>query len=233
MDDKREFWRLFSVLLSIVAVFLAGIVVVAEILAPQIAWLFGARNFQDPQLLETTTRLLRLMLPAVLFLNLSGLVTGALYSLKRFTLPAFTAAAFNAAIVIAALLMPERIESLAWGVLGGSIVPGAAPVTGARAQPDFVGAGREHPALMRILKLYVPIVLGVIVSQIAVGVGYNLATQTGDESVATMRYATTLVQFPVGFGGNGRVGSYPADVGATIGEPRGPQSLSTTHWPRA
>ena len=134
--DKREFWRLFSVLISLAAVFMAGFVVVAEFLAPQIAWLFGARNFEDPQLLETTTQLLRLMLPAVLFLNLSGLITGALYSLKRFTLPAFTAAAFNAAIVLAALLMPEHIESLAWGRAGRLHRSGAAPVAGARAGPD-------------------------------------------------------------------------------------------------
>ena len=98
--ERKEFWRLASTLLSLAAVFLAAFVVLAELLAPQIAWLFGARNFDDPTLWPISTQLLRIMLPAVLFLNLSGLLTGILYSLKRFTLPAFTAAAFNTSIVV-------------------------------------------------------------------------------------------------------------------------------------
>jgi peptidoglycan biosynthesis protein MviN/MurJ (putative lipid II flippase) len=120
--NRDEFWQLISGLLSLAAVCLAAFVVLAELLAPQITWLFGARNFDDPALWPIATDLLRVMLPAVLFLNLAGLLTGALYSLKRFTLPALTAAAFNACVVMAALLRPDRIDSLAWGVLAGSII---------------------------------------------------------------------------------------------------------------
>ena len=196
--DRKEFWQLASTLLSLAAVFLAAFVVLAELLAPQIAWLFGARNFEDPTLWPITTQLLRISLPAVLFLNLAGLVTGALYSLKRFALPAFTGAAFNGSIVAAALLWPERITSLAWGVLAGSVVQ-------VLLQLPALELGRlrwrwnlRHPALGTIVRLYLPIILGVVVSQVAIAISYNLATATGDEGVATMRYATTLIQFPLG-----------------------------------
>jgi len=198
-EEKRaEFWRLVSTLLSLAGLFLAVFVVLAELLAPQIAWLFGARNFADPALWPVTTQLLRVMLPAVLFLNLSGLLTGTLYSLKRFTLPAFTAATYNLMIVVLALVRPDRITSLAWGVLAGAVVQVALQLPAldlARLRWRWdVG----HPALGRIIRLYLPIVLGVIVSQIAIAISYNLATRTGDEAVATMRYATTLIQFPLG-----------------------------------
>ena len=195
---RKEFWQLVSTLLSLAAVFLAAFVVLAELLAPQIAWLFGARNFDNPALWPITTQLLRIMLPAVLFLNLSGLVTGTLFSLKRFTLPAFAAAVFNAAIVVVALLRPDQIASLAWGVLAGAVGQ-------VLLQLPALELGRlrwrwdlAHPALRKIVKLYLPIVLGVIVSQAAIAISYNLATETGDASVATMRYATTLIQFPLG-----------------------------------
>jgi putative peptidoglycan lipid II flippase len=56
----------------------------------------------------------------------------------------------------------------------------------------------RHPAIRRILKLYAPIVAGLIVTQITITLSYNLATRTGDDSVAYMRFATTLYQFPLG-----------------------------------
>jgi putative peptidoglycan lipid II flippase len=198
-EEKRaEFWQLVSTLLSLAGLFLAVFVVLAEVLAPQIAWLFGAREFEDPTLWAVTTQLLRIMLPAVLFLNLSGLLTGTLYSLKRFTLPAFTAATYNLMIVVVALLRPDRITSLAWGVLAGAVVQVLLQVPAldlARLRWQW---NLRHPALGRIIRLYFPIVLGVIVSQIAIAISYNLATSTADEGVATMRYATTLIQFPLG-----------------------------------
>lgn len=198
-DERRsEFWQLVSTLLSLLGLFLALFVVVAELLAPQIAWLFGARNFQDPTLWPVTTRLLRVMLPAVLFLNLSGLLTGTLYSLRRFTLPAFTAAAYNMFIVIVALLRPDQVTSLAWGVLAGAGMQVALQLPGLDITRLRWRWDLYHPAVSRIIRLYLPIVLGVIVSQIAIAVSYNLATRTGDSGVATMRYATTLIQFPLG-----------------------------------
>jgi len=197
-ERKVEFWRLVSTLLSVTAVFLAGFVLVAELFAEQIAWLLGARHFDDPTLWPVATQLLRIILPAVLFLNLSGLITGALYSLKRFTLPAFTAAAFNATIALVAFLRPEHINSLAWGVLLGSVVQVLLQLPGLQLGQLRWHWDVQHPALRRILKLYLPIVLGVVVSYVAVAISYNLATNTGDENVAIMRYATTLIQFPLG-----------------------------------
>lgn len=196
--DRTKFWNLVSTLLSLAAVSLAAFVALAELLAPQIAWLFGARNFDDPTLWPITTQLLRVMLPAVLFLNLSGLVTGTLFSLKRFTLPAFTAAVYNATIVIVALLRPDQISSLAWGVLAGAVGQVLLQVPALDLGQLRWRWNLAHPALRKIIKLYIPIVLGVVVSQIAIAISYNLATETGDASVATMRFATTLIQFPLG-----------------------------------
>ncbi len=195
---QAEFWRLVSTLLSLAGLFLALLVVLAELLAPQIAWLFGARNFDDPTLWPITTQLLRVMLPAVLFLNLSGLLTGTLFSLKRFTLPALTAAAYNTLIVVAALVRPDQITSLAWGVLAGAMMQVALQLPGLEIGRLRWRWDLRHPAVSRMIRLYLPIVLGVIVSQIAIAISYNLATTTGDAGVATMRYATTLIQFPLG-----------------------------------
>ena len=67
--------------------------------------------------------MLRIITPAMFFFGLSGVITGLLYTLKRFTYPAFGAAVFNLGIIIAAPLLAGRFDaySLAIGVLLGSL----------------------------------------------------------------------------------------------------------------
>ena len=63
-------------------------------------------------------------MPAVLFLSMSAIVSGALYALKRFAFPAFAAPLFNlATIIVTVLLAPQLgIAAMALGLLLGSIV---------------------------------------------------------------------------------------------------------------
>jgi putative peptidoglycan lipid II flippase len=56
----------------------------------------------------------------------------------------------------------------------------------------------HHPTLRRVGKLYLPVILGLVISQIAIALDRNLASRTGPQSIAWMQYATTLIQFPLG-----------------------------------
>ncbi|NIV31344.1 MAG: oligosaccharide flippase family protein, partial [Anaerolineae bacterium] len=56
----------------------------------------------------------------------------------------------------------------------------------------------SDPALRRILVLYLPIALGLIVSNMQVAIDQRLASSTGESSVAWMDRATTLIQLPHG-----------------------------------
>jgi len=59
-------------------------------------------------------------------------------------------------------------------------------------------AAWNHPAVRRILSLYTPIALGLIVTQFQIIMDGRWASATGAESVSWMRYATTLIQLPLG-----------------------------------
>ncbi len=197
-ERRAELWRLVSILLSLAVVVLSACVLLGELLAPQIVWLM-AGGF-DPALQAEATALLRVMLPAILLLNLAGIVAGALYALKRFAFPAFTAAAYNAAIVALALLLGRRlgVTSMAWGLLLGAALQVALQMPGLRdAKLRFV-LDIGHTALRRIGRLYIPIVLGLIVDTLGVALSYNLASRTGDQSIPWMQYSATLIQFPLG-----------------------------------
>jgi putative peptidoglycan lipid II flippase len=195
---KEDLWGLLSTVLSVATAVLLIVVMLVEIFTPQIAWIVGANEFADAELTAVAIRLMRLATPAVLFLGIASILTGALYALKRFTLPAFIGATFNATMVGAALLWPERIESLVWGLLAGSLLQIVLQLPALRDAQLRWQFDWKHPAIRRILLLYAPIVAGLVVNQLAVAFSFNLATRLGDQSVSYMKFATTLTQFPLG-----------------------------------
>ena len=73
--------------------------------------------------------------------------------------------------------------------------PGTAGLRGSRLRfaLDF-----RHPALRRIGRLYLPILIGLVVDTLAVLLSYNLAFHTGEGSISWMEYAATVIQFPLG-----------------------------------
>jgi putative peptidoglycan lipid II flippase len=195
---RPALWALFSRVASLLAIVLAALVLLLEVLAPQVAWLLGG-GF-EPELQAALTRMLRIITPAVLLFGLSGVVTGLLYALRRFTYPAFAAAVFNLGVIIAAPLLAGRLDaySLAVGVLLGSVLQLLIQIPAMRDVRFRFSLDLSDPALRRILVLYLPIALGLIVSNIQVAIDQRLASSTGESSIAWMDRATTLIQLPHG-----------------------------------
>ncbi|MEM7029718.1 MAG: murein biosynthesis integral membrane protein MurJ [Chloroflexota bacterium] len=196
--DKQTLWQVASLLLSLALLVLGVIVIITELGAEHIARLLGADGLD----LTLTTRLLRLTLPAMLFLSLSGIITGLLQALNRFTFPAFTAASFNAAIVVVTLVgnlfFDVGIEIVAIGLLAGSIIQIIIQLPGLRDARLTFHLDLQHPVLRRIGRLYQPIILGLVVTFFQTSLDRRLANGTGESSLAWMQNATTLIQFPMG-----------------------------------
>ncbi len=139
-------------------------------------------------------------MPAVLFLSLSAIVSGALYALKRFAYPAFAAPLFNLATIIVAVLLASRlgIAAMALGLLAGSICQLLFQLPGLRGAALRWHFDLRDPALRRILTLYLPVLAGLVIGQVAIAISLNLASRTGDKGIALMDYPTRLIQFPLG-----------------------------------
>ncbi|MBI4770040.1 MAG: murein biosynthesis integral membrane protein MurJ [Chloroflexi bacterium] len=196
--DRAGLWRLASVLLSLAAAALSALLLVFELLAAPLAGLLNDSG--DPASLALTARLLRITLPGVIFLSFSGILTGLLYALKRFSVPAFMPAAFNASMVALALLLarPLEVGAMALGLLAGAVAQVALQLPALRDARLRPLLSFRHAGLRRVFKLYLPIVFGLLVTQVQVFVGLRLASQTGAGGVSWMGYATTLMQFPLG-----------------------------------
>lgn len=196
--DKKVLWQVAGLILSLTIIGLGLGVLVLEAATPQIAHLLGGEDL-DPVLV---TRLLRITLPAMLFLSLSGIVTGLLHALKRFTFPAFTAAAFNAAIVLATFvgagIFNQGVETIALGLVAGSMVQILIQLPGLKGAQLHFRLDLRHPVLRRIGRLYQPVILGLLVTLFQTSLDRRLANTTGESSLAWMQNATTLIQFPMG-----------------------------------
>jgi len=197
-ERREELWRLLSILFGAVSVVGCGLMLLGELLAPQLVWLSAAGLSPEDQALATG--LLRLMLPGVLFLSLASVLSGVLYALKRFTLPAFTPAISNAAMVAMALLLGRSlgVRSMAIGLLAGSAAQVVLQLPGLRDAEFRPTFDLRHPAVRRIGRLYLPILIGMAVDKLAELLSYHLASRTGPASISWMRYSVTMIQLPLG-----------------------------------
>lgn len=201
--DRNEFTRLVGLLLTLFGTVLLILTGLLYLAAPQVAWLLaGGFSRTDPTLLPLTTDLIRSITPAVWLFSMAGLLTAVLYALQRFTWPALATALYNLGIVVAAPLLAGRIgvKSLVVGILAGACAQFLLMAldlhrVGFKLRPQW---DWRHPALARVLRLYLPIALGLVVMLFQVGLDRRLASGTDAASLAWMRYATTLQQLPLG-----------------------------------
>ena len=196
--DEREFWRIASIVINLALLVVAAVTALLIWQAP-LAVTVLAGGFAGPAR-EQATWMVRLLLPAVIFMALSGLITALLYARQRFLLPAFTTSAFNAGIILAALLLTPLLGpfSLVAGVLIGALLQVLLQLPGLRGMIYQPVIDLRHPAVRRILKLYAPVAMGIGFSVAGIVLDRNLASRLPQSALSTMRYATTLIQFPLG-----------------------------------
>ncbi|MBK8049598.1 MAG: murein biosynthesis integral membrane protein MurJ [Anaerolineales bacterium] len=201
--SRTEFAQVVGALIGAFVVILSLLVILLEATAPALSWLLAAGfRDSDPALLTLTTQLIRVLAPVVWLLGMAGVVTAVLYALQRFTFPAMATAVFNLGVVVMAPVLAPRIGiySVAVGLLFGATAQLALMAADMmRAGVRFgIRLDWRHPALRRILWLYLPIAAGLVVSLFQVGLDRRLASGTGASSIAWMANATTLQQMPLG-----------------------------------
>jgi len=196
-EKREELWHVASLLFTLVALALGVAVLILEIGAPLVTRVLVS-GF-GPPLREETTRLLRIVLLGVVFLGFSGLSTALCQALQRFALPAFTTVVFNTSIVVAALVLGPRwgVRGLAVGLAVGAMLQFVLQVPALYDMRFRPALELRHPALRHILRLYLPVILGMIPNELGIALDRNLASRVGN-SMAIMEYATQLIQFPLG-----------------------------------
>jgi putative peptidoglycan lipid II flippase len=202
---KQELRRIVGALLMLALLVIGGVVVLMELFAPQVVTVMtslgGGAEARDPETVELTVQLVRMILPAVLLLAISTILMSTLYAMQRFTRPALSLAARNAAIVAVALMLGRTelgIRAIVIGIVLGAAIMVLIQAPGLRdvlPKPNF---NFRHPAIKKILALYIPIFIGLMSNTVALIVDRNLAWGVDPNALGAMRYATAVNQMVLG-----------------------------------
>ncbi len=201
---EPEVRDLVNVCFSLLTVVMALVTVAGIVFSPQIvAVMFPGFN-QEPNKLELTVLLNRLMFPYIFFISLVALCMGVLNTVRHFFTPAISTVFLNLSMILCATLLHGWFEvpitALAVGVLLGGLLQLLLqlPVLYCKGFPLAFRFDLHHPAVKRIALLMVPAVFGVGVYYLNIAVGAILASLLPQGSVSYLYYAQRLFEFPQG-----------------------------------
>jgi putative peptidoglycan lipid II flippase len=207
-EDEKELWRVVGSIFALVLAVLSVAVLVLELAAYPLMALIVSGFVHKQGIVPLAVHLVRLLLPALVFMGLSGVAVATLYSLQRRAVAAFAPSWFHLGIIVATLVAADR-----WGIAAlpvGAVV-GAALQFGVQL-PSILRAhtlsgvrtlrlrlNLPHPVVQRILRLYLPVAGGIVVSIVGQVVDYNFKSHLPQaDGLSVMQYATQIIQFPVG-----------------------------------
>lgn len=186
------------VLLAVSAVGVLAAPVVVSVFA--FGWYFDGEQGQ----LALAAEMLRLTFPYLLFISLTAFAGGILNAHGRFAVPAFTPVLLNLVLIGSALwlspLLDQPVVALAWGVF----IAGIAQLT---FQLPFLHRLRllprprpklRDPGVMRVMRLMVPALFAVSVTQINLLLDTVLASFLVAGSISWLYYSDRLMEFPLG-----------------------------------
>ena len=172
--------------------------------APLVAMIFAPGFYDDPVKYELTADLIRITFPYLLFISLTGFCGAILNSLGRFAVPAFTPVLLNLSLISAAVWLVPRVDEPAYALAWGVFVAGLVQLL--FQWPSLMRLGvTPHPrwdsgdaGVRKVLKLMLPALFGVSVSQINLLLDTVIASFLPDGSVSWLYFSDRMVEFPLG-----------------------------------
>jgi putative peptidoglycan lipid II flippase len=185
-------------------IILLAVTIIGVVCAPLIIRLFAPGFAADGARFALAVTMLRITFPYLMLISLTAFAGAVLNTYSRFWVAAFTPIFLNICMISAALWLSPRLHipivGLAYGVLIAGIVQllfqwpflrrlRLLP----RPRIDFKNNG-----VMRVLKLMVPALFGVSVSQINLLLDTLFASLLMVGSVSWLYYSDRLMEFPLG-----------------------------------
>lgn len=195
--DDEEGWRLANTILNSLFLILGLCAVLGYVFAPYYVPLI-AHGFPAPEM-GVTIRMTRWLMPSILAVSLSGVLSAVLNAHQRFRSAALTGIALNVVTIATVVLLHRKIGIYAV-VLGTTLglfaqmliqVPALLLTRKYRFTLDV-----RHPGLQRMWSLLGPIIVGSAAGQIALFFDRYFASTLSPGYMAGMNYATKLVNFP-------------------------------------
>lgn len=197
--DRDRAWRTASALFNLSFILLSAVVLFAAV---TVRWwmpvLYSGFAADTMQLAITLTLIL---LPMLIFIGLSTLLTAILNSFDHFAIPAFAPVLGNIIVIIAIIL-----SNYWWGITGVAVavtVSAAAqlliqiPVLRQFDSRYTLTLDLRNPAIGRVFRLAVPLVIYFAIAYASQAVERNIASSLVEGTVSSISYATNLFRVPI------------------------------------
>ena len=202
-DNNKEKAEYFANnVLNILIIVLIVVVLLGVWAAPVLINIIAVGFKANPYKFELTVNLTRMVFPYIGFVAIAALFMGVLNSFDHFLMPALSPAMLNISMILFASLLSVKlgIFSLAVGVIVGGI--GQFVIQIPALQKNKVKykllINLKDPGIKKFMKLLIPAVIGLTITQINVVVDRIIASHLIDGSISALYYANRLVQFPLG-----------------------------------
>lgn len=190
---------------GMLGIILLGVTVLGVVAAPIVIMVFapGYIGAEDGRY-DLAVGMLRITFPYLFFISLTAVGGAILNTWSRFAVPAFAPVLLNLSMIGAAIWLAPMLETpiyaLAWGVFIGGILQllWMLPFLKQIKMLPRPKIDRQHQGVRRILKLMVPALFGVSVSQINLLLDVVIASFLTVGSVSWLYYADRLMEFPLG-----------------------------------
>lgn len=213
---------LISRVFGCLATFMTALTMIAIIAAPVIMYIYAPGFHGDEAKFALATDMFRLTIPYLLFMSLTAFASSILNSYGSFSTPAFAPVLLNIAMIAGALwltpFMAEPIMALGWAVVIAGILQLAIQIPELWRKNLLIPpkVDFKHEGVDRIMKLMLPALFGVSVTQINLLLNTVWASFMQNGSVSWLYSAERMTELPLGL------------IGVAIGTVILP-SLSTQH----
>jgi len=195
-------------LINVVSGYLGGVLLIITALvvvaAPVVAYPIAYGFTSDPVKFQLFVDMLRITFPYLFLISMTAFAGAILNSYDRFAIPALTPALLNLSLIASALLLSPYFHqpeiALAWGVMiaGISQLLFQLPFLVRMQLMPKPSLQRGHEGVSRILRLMIPALFGVSVSQINLLLDTMIASLLVSGSVSWLYFSERLMDLPLG-----------------------------------
>lgn len=195
---------LISRVFGCLATFMTTLTFIAMIAAPAILYVYAPGFHSDPAKFALATDMFRLTIPYLLFMSLTAFASSILNSYGSFSTPAFAPVLLNVTMIAAAWwltpYMAEPIMALGWAVVVAGILQLAIQIPELWRKKLLIPpkVDFKHEGVDRIMKLMLPALFGVSVTQINLLLNTIWASFMQDGSVSWLYSAERMTELPLG-----------------------------------
>ena len=202
--DIKEVRALVDQTTATLGLVLFFITLVGVAAAPVFIYIFAPGFSAEPQKQLLAGDMLRITFPYIFFISLTALAGGILNTFGKFAVPAFTPVLLNLCIISFAIYLSPQLEepvtALAWAVLAAGALQLLFQFPfllrlGVFPRPGF---HRDREGVQRIMRLMLPTLFAVSITQINLLIDTLIASYLESGSISWLYFSDRLMEFPLG-----------------------------------